>query len=45
MVITDMGDGFVKLRVPGGKVRDIRTQRTYRTVICREEDVRHFEVA
>lgn len=45
MTITDMGDGFFKLKVTGGKIRDSRTNRTYRTVICKEADIKYFEVA
>ena len=45
MTITNMGDGYFKLKVQGGKVRDTRTQRTYRTVVCKEHDIQYFEVA
>lgn len=45
MTITDMGDGYFKLKVQGGKIRDTRTDRVYRTVICKEHDIRYFEVA
>lgn len=45
LVIKDMGDGYFKLKVTGGKVRDTRTDRTYRTVICKEHDIQYFEVA
>lgn len=45
MTITDMGDGYFKLKAAGGKLRDSRTNRTYRTVIVKEHDIRYFEVA
>ena len=42
---TDMGDGYWKLKVQGGKLRDTRTNRTYRTVIVKEHDIQYFEAA
>ena len=41
----ELGDGYVRLSVSGGKIRDSRTGRTYRSVICKEGDVHYFEVA
>ena len=45
MTIEDIGDGYFKLTVAGGKVRDTRTNRKYRQVICSERNVKYFEVA
>lgn len=45
MRIKDLVDGYVRLSVTGGKIRDSRTGRTYRSVICKEADIRYFEVA
>ena len=45
IIKTDMGDGYWKLKVNGGKLRDTRTDRTYRTVICKEHDIQFFEAA
>ncbi len=43
MTIREIGDGFY--RITGGRIRDRRTNRTYRTVICKESDIKYFEVA
>jgi len=43
MVIEDLGNGCFRLTVEGGRVRDKRTLRTYREVICTERNVRYFE--
>jgi len=45
MNIEDLGDGYCKLTVDGGKVRDTRTGRKYRTVVCTERNVQYFEAA
>lgn len=45
MQYEELDDGYVKLTNPGGKVRDIRTGRKYRTVICKAENTRYFEAA
>ena len=45
MNIEQLEDGYCKLTVSGGKVRDTRTGRKYRTVVCKEENVRYFEAA
>lgn len=45
MTITDMGDGYFKFKVNGGKLRDMRTNRTYRTAIVKEHDICYFVVA
>ena len=42
LVITDIGDGFVRITCPGHKVMDMRTDRKYRKVECRERDAWHF---
>lgn len=42
---TDMDDGYWKLKVTGGKLRDTRTNRTYRTVVIKEHDIQYFVVA
>jgi hypothetical protein len=41
----ELDDGYVKLSVPNGKVRDRRTRRTYREVVCKLADEKHFETA
>lgn len=43
MVVEDMGDGYFKLTAPGSKVRDKRTGRKYKTVVCSERNVQYFE--
>ena len=45
IIKTDMGDGYWKLKVQGGKLRDTRTNRTYRTAIVKEHDIQYFVVA
>lgn len=45
MVIEDLGDGYFQLTNPNGKVRDKRTNRKYRIVVCSERNVRYFEAA
>lgn len=45
IIKTDMGDGYWKLKVQGGKLRDTRTNRTYRTAIVKEHDIQYFTVA
>ena len=42
----DIGDGYVRLTVvPSGKLRDVRTKRTYRVAVCKEQSAKYFEVA
>lgn len=43
MTIREIGDGFY--RITGGRIRDRRTGRTYRTVVCSEEQLDRFEAA
>lgn len=46
MVIEHIDDGYVKLtNPPKGKVEDERTHRKYKTVICAEQNVKHFKDA
>jgi hypothetical protein len=45
MNVEHLEDGYVKLTVNGGKVRDIRTNRKYKTVVCIEQNMKYFEVA
>ena len=45
MNIEQLADGYIRLTVTGGRVRDIRTRRTYRVVVCQAGNVRYFEVA
>ena len=45
MTIVDIGDGYVRITCPGGKVMDQRTGRKYRAVVCKAEDIRHFAEA
>lgn len=46
MVIQQLDDGMVKLsNPPKGKVEDERTHRKYKTVICTEQNVKHFKDA
>lgn len=44
--LEDIGDGYVRLTVvPSGRLRDVRTKRTYRVAVCKEQASRYFEVA
>lgn len=45
MVIEDIGDGYVRITNPGGKVMDRRTRRKYRKAEVREHDAQFFEEA
>ena len=45
MIIEDIGDGYVRITNPGGKVRDRRTGRKYRKAEVRAHDAQYFEVA
>lgn len=45
MTIIELDDGYVKITVKGGKVLDLRTNKKYRAVVCKAEDIRHFAVA
>lgn len=45
MNVEQLEDGYVRLTVDNGKVRDTRTNRKYKTVICSERAMRYFEVA
>lgn len=45
MNIEDLGDGSYRLTVEGGKVRDTRNNRVYKTVVCFERNIKYFEAA
>ena len=45
MNVEQLEDGMVRLTVTGGKVRDRRTNRKYRVVVCSEGNMKHFEAA
>lgn len=46
MTIEQMDDGYVKLtNPPKGKIEDTRTHRKYKTVVCTEQNVKHFKDA
>ena len=46
MVIEHLDDGYVKLtNPPKGKVEDERTHRKYKSVICTEQNAKHFKDA
>lgn len=42
MVVEPIGNGYVRLTNPGGRVVDTRTNRKYREVVCSERNVRYF---